>query len=127
MPPVTTNPVAQAVAGKVENHTDPALGAVVLRGFLRDTNPKDTADETTPVRIYMDETFLIYYEFPRSAVLYTVSGSGNHLFYAKDIVWVRRDAPVTKCRRAHAWLFAENDEVEMADDPAAGPRKPSYP
>lgn len=110
------NLAATIVAGLTTNRE---LGAVVLRGFLDNS--------VTPARLYTDETFCSWYEFDPGLILYNRSGGGNHLYYAMDIVWLAYETPVTKCRMDRACLFAATDEVEMAEDPAAGPRKPSYP
>jgi hypothetical protein len=119
----TSNTVAtQVVAGlsDAERH----LGAVVLRGFLHAAPTGSGATDDDIVRLYTDETFRTWYEIRRGEILHHIE-TGTDPFYAGGVVWLRREAPVTRCMAGRAFIFTETEAA--ADDPAGGPRYPHYP
>lgn len=134
---LTPSEVATAVVPLLAAEADQVRGAVVLRGFLHAEGRPTTGPDARPgeitvssdarVRLYADETFRTWYEFNGGDILHHVRGAGSDLYYAMDLVWVKREATVTKSRRDHACLFAKADEDEWTDDPGAGPRKKSFP
>lgn len=118
----TSNTVAtQVVAGLPADERH--LGAVVLRGFL-DAAPTTTATDDDIVRLYTNETFRTWYDIRRGDILHHIN-SGTDPYYAGGVVWLKREAPVTRCMTGSAYVFTETEAA--ADDPAGGPRYPRYP
>lgn len=99
------------------------LGAVVLRGFL-DAAPTSNASDGDIVKLYTDETFRTWYDIKRGDILHHIN-TGTDPFYAGGVVWLRREAAVTRCTAGKAYVFTETEAA--AEDPAGGPRYPKYP
>lgn len=119
MPPdLTGNPVANDVIASLDGQPDAHRGAVALRGFLH--HPEGADPDV--VRMYTDETYTTWYEIPAGDILARVAGGGTHLYFSMDLVWVKRETPVKRVHNDEACYFAETYEVQMAEDPAAGPR-----
>jgi len=121
MPPVLKpDPVALQLApgGKV------TATAVTFRGWL------SAKDDGTPIsgdvyRFFTSPWFDEWLEIGTADLLYQQHGSTTS--DGSSIIWVRRDATISKCRAAQACSFAE-EEAELGADPtAANPTAAKYP
>jgi hypothetical protein len=95
-----------------------AGGASKFTGWLADPDGPN-------LRLYTGPRFQEWLEFAADAVLAQVQNS-PHCPPGGSIVWVKRDAVVTRCQTSSAYRFEDLVEGASSDDPAAA-RWPPHP
>ena len=104
-----------AIAAKVvfDNEAERALGAITLRGFLK--NLDDGA-----VELYTDASFRTYIRLKATDILHQQDAvNGDSSQPAMDLIWVKRETPLSVTKNGQAWEFAEHADMALVDDPAA--------
>lgn len=110
--------VGSGVVAKLGGPCEVYHGAMKLMGYLTAANGNECAD----YRLYIDDSFRCYYEFKTDALLHLVKG-GSDPCCPMDAVWIRREAPLTKCTTGYAAAVAASHDM-LGDDLGGGPRPP---
>jgi len=108
-------------------------GAVRLEGYLgpignaADAQAIDTAavpdTDGLRLRFFTDSELTEWWEFEADALLHQVQGAFND---GKSVIWLAREATITRCQSGTARQFIELESGETVDDPAARRPRP-YP
>jgi len=135
----TTNPVAGAYVAATTGGYAAHKGALMLVGYLEVPQPAvELAEGAKPTpeqlvllnaqraRLYIEDSFRIYYEFARRDLLHQIPG-GAEPAQPMDVVWIRREAPMQRVEHDYAFVLAETDfDYSMGGPrpPHSGPRPP---
>ena len=122
-----TNEVAGAyVAATAPGGYAAHKGALMLHGYLEAPNLEGPASDTDVRRLYIEDSFRIYYEFTRGDIIHHIAG-GIEPWGAMGIVWIKREAPMKRVELDYAFVLAESDfDFSMGGPrpPHSGPRPP---
>jgi hypothetical protein len=128
----TTGIVAGAL-GSGATFPAPPKSVVAVKGFLEgpqvvyQKNAPGQLPEYTPAdpvfRLYVDDTFTQWLEFGPTAIEAQITIPPN-LVDPRSIVWLQRDADVTKCSSG---LASDKADEVWGADPGGGPNVPRHP
>ncbi|MDX6683730.1 MAG: hypothetical protein QOG94_3769 [Solirubrobacteraceae bacterium] len=114
--------VADPLAGMLGTPCGPPEGCVAFKGFLsQETECEGTGGVR---RLYTDDTFWSWLELNSKDIRAQIAVPPNG-FDPRSVVWVHREARVTRCRVDEASVIA--DEVNGVDPAGGGiPTRPPY-
>lgn len=112
--------IPDSVAQKLAPDGELADTAVTFRGWL---SAKDDGDPLTGgiYRVYTSPWFDEWLEIKSGDLLFKMPTTES------SIIWVKREARITKCHAAQACHFAEQEAELGADPTAANPTAAKYP